>query len=177
MRSRGYFAIGAERISKPMNLGAVLRTAHAFGASFAFTIDAHHDVLDVENSDTSRSSDHLPLYHFKDADDVRLPDNCTLVGVELTERSHDLPSFRHPRNAAYVLGPEEGSLSRAMQARCAHLVRIPTKFCINISLAAALVMYDRTMNLGGWPVRPMMPGGPDLDPLENWISVASRHGE
>ena len=35
---RGYFAIGAERISKPMNLGNLLRSAHAFGASFFFTI-------------------------------------------------------------------------------------------------------------------------------------------
>ena len=33
---RGYFAIGAERISKPMNLGALMRTGHAFGASFVF---------------------------------------------------------------------------------------------------------------------------------------------
>ena len=31
---RGYFGIGAEGISKPMNLGALMRTAHAFGASF-----------------------------------------------------------------------------------------------------------------------------------------------
>ena len=37
---RGYFAIGAERISKPMNLGNLLRSAHAFGAKFFFTIGA-----------------------------------------------------------------------------------------------------------------------------------------
>ena len=37
---RGYFGIGAEGISKPMNLGALMRTAHAFGASFFFTIAA-----------------------------------------------------------------------------------------------------------------------------------------
>ena len=35
---RGYFGIGVEGISKPMNLGAILRTAHAFRASFAFAI-------------------------------------------------------------------------------------------------------------------------------------------
>lgn len=44
---RGYFAVGAEGISKPMNMGAILRTAHAFGASFAFTVGAHHRVRDV----------------------------------------------------------------------------------------------------------------------------------
>jgi tRNA G18 (ribose-2'-O)-methylase SpoU len=37
---RGYFAIGVEGISKPVNLGNLLRSAHAFGASFVFTIGA-----------------------------------------------------------------------------------------------------------------------------------------
>ena len=56
---RGYFAIGAEQISKPMNLGNLLRSAHAFGASFAFTIGAHHNAFDA-GSDTSRAVEHLP---------------------------------------------------------------------------------------------------------------------
>ena len=38
---RGYFGIGAEGISKPMNLGNLIRSAHAFGASFVFLVDAH----------------------------------------------------------------------------------------------------------------------------------------
>ena len=37
---RGYFGIGVEGISKTMNVGNLFRTAHAFGASFVFTIDA-----------------------------------------------------------------------------------------------------------------------------------------
>ena len=37
---RGYFGIGIEGVSKPMNLGSLLRTAHAFNASFVFTIGA-----------------------------------------------------------------------------------------------------------------------------------------
>ena len=31
-RPRGYFGIGAEGVSKSANVGALLRTAHAFGA-------------------------------------------------------------------------------------------------------------------------------------------------
>lgn len=37
---RGYFAIGAEGLSKRMNLGTLMRSAHAFGANFFFTVDA-----------------------------------------------------------------------------------------------------------------------------------------
>ena len=36
---RGYFGIGVEGISKPMNMGSLIRSGHAFGASFAFTVD------------------------------------------------------------------------------------------------------------------------------------------
>ena len=42
---RGYFAIGAQGISKPMNLGSLLRSAHAFGASFFFAIEPASFIL------------------------------------------------------------------------------------------------------------------------------------
>ena len=157
---RGYFGVGAEAISKPMNLGALMRTAHAFGASFFFTIDAAPKVRDAYRADTSRTFDALPYYPFDRVEDVRLPKGCALVGVELLDEAVDLPAFRHPPAAAYVLGRERGSLSPALVARCAHTVKIPTRFCLNVGLAGALVLYDRTIAMGGYPARPIMPGGP-----------------
>ncbi len=173
---RGYFGIGVERISKAMNLGAVLRTGHAFGASFAFTVRAHHRSKMVDRADTSKSDQHLPLYEWDSLDDMRLPKGCVLVGVELDERAVNLPSFRHPLNAAYILGPEKGSLSPEASALCTHIVKIPTKFCINVSLAAALVMYDRTLTLGQHPPRSISsnPGqqadnnNPPLPTVDQW---------
>lgn len=160
---RGYFGVGAEGISKPMNLGAILRTAHAFGASFAFTVDAHHRVRDVYQADTAKSVEHVPYYPWDGLDDMHLPDKCQLVGIELTEEAIDLPTFRHPLCAAYVFGRERGSLTEAMQARCSHIVKIPTKFCVNVSVACAITLYDRTLSLGGFAERPLMPGGPKPD--------------
>lgn len=160
---RGYFGIGVERISKAMNLGALLRSAHAFGASFAFTIDADPRVRQVRYSDTSKSGSHLPYYPWPSLNAMVLPRGCQLVGIELTEDAVDLPSFRHPLGAAYILGPERGSLSPEAVARCEHVVRIPTRFCINVSLAGALVMYDRMIARGGFADRPALPGGPPPD--------------
>jgi len=166
---RGYFGIGAERISKAMNLGAVLRTGHAFGASFAFTINAHHRAREVDLSDTAKSASHLPLYVWDGLDDLRLPKGCVLVGVELDPRAVDLPSFRHPENAAYLLGPEKGDLSEDAKALCSHIVKIPTKFCVNLSVAAALVMYDRTLSMGGYGERPVGSARPHLlTPADEW---------
>lgn len=160
---RGYFGIGAEEISKPMNLGALMRTAHAFGASFFFTVNAHPKVREAYRSDTSRSFEHMPYYAWDSMEDLRLPRGCMLVGVEFTEDAVEMPRFQHPSAAAYVLGRERGSLSPALLSRCAHVVKIPTKFCINVGLAGALVMYDRLLAHGGYPARPIMPGGPKLE--------------
>jgi len=159
-KMRGYYGVGVEGISKPMNVGAIMRTAHAFGASFVFTIGAVYAKREGGRADTSDAPEHLPLHEYDALEDFRLPRGCELVGIELIEESADLPSFRHPRQAAYVLGPERGSLSPALVERCDHVVKIPTRFCVNVGVAAAIVMYDRTLTLGRFPPRPMTPGGP-----------------
>jgi tRNA G18 (ribose-2'-O)-methylase SpoU len=149
---RGFYGIGVEGISKAGNLGNLFRSAHAFGASFVFTVAP--DLRGGFHSDTSASHKNLPFYNFAGVDDMRLPRACQLVGVELTDDAVDLPSFHHPHSAAYVLGPERGSLSPAMLARCDHVVRIPTAFCINVAVAGAVVMYDRLRTKGRFARRP-----------------------
>ena len=104
---RGYFAIGAERMSKSLNLGNLMRSAHGFGASFTFTVGATYRALEAY-ADTSKSQLHLPHYNWASVSDMALPQGCKLVGVELIDDAIDLPSFRHPLRAAYVLGPGAG---------------------------------------------------------------------
>jgi tRNA G18 (ribose-2'-O)-methylase SpoU len=162
---RGYFGIGVEGISKPMNLGGLLRTAHAFGASFAFTVGAAYGRRQGGRADTSDTPGEVPFYDFPDVRSVLLPKGCELVGIELLDEATDLPSFRHPRQAAYVLGPERGSLSPAMIERCAVTVSIPTSFCVNLGIAGAITMYDRLISLTRFAARPVSPlAGPE--PLE-----------
>ena len=156
---RGYFGIGAEGISKPMNLGNLIRSAHAFGTSFVFLVDAHY-TIGTARSDTSAAERQLPLYRFDAVEQMVLPNRCVIVGVELLDSAIDLPSFRHPLNAAYVFGPERSSLSPAMVARCDHVVKIPTRFCVNLAAAGAIVMYDRLLSLGRFAPRPVRSGGP-----------------
>jgi tRNA G18 (ribose-2'-O)-methylase SpoU len=156
---RGYFAIGVEGISKPVNLGNLLRSAHAFGASFVFTIGADPRALQVQ-SDTSKASTHLPLYHWRSQAELKLPKGCSLVGVEILDAAQELPSFPHPVRAAYVLGPERGTLSPELAARCQHLVRIPAAFSLNLATAGAIVMYDRLRSLGRFGTRPVAEHAP-----------------
>lgn len=160
---RGYYGIGAEKISKPMNMGALIRTAHAFGASFVFTVDERYSSR-AGYSDTSHAPDHLPLYQYPDAARLALPEGCELIGIELTEDAVALPTFRHPLRAAYVLGSERGALSPELVRRCAAVVRIPTSFCVNLAVAGAIVLYDRLISMGKFGERPLAFGGAPLPP-------------
>ncbi len=151
---RGYFGIGVEGLSKAMNAGNLFRTAHAFGASFVFTVNARYSVTSGK-SDTSRTPLHVPWHAYDSPEALALPEGCELVGIEFLEEAAELPTFHHPQQAAYVLGPERGSLSPALLARCRHVVRIPTRFCVNLGTAGAIVMYDRMLTHGRFAERPI----------------------
>lgn len=162
---RGYFGMGVEGISKGANLGNLVRSTHAFGGSFFFTVAPQVDHQDIKVSDTAASSLHMPFYVYDDIKKMLLPKGCQLVGVEFLPDAVDLPSFRHPAQAAYVLGPEMGNLSPQMLALCDHVIKIPMKFCVNVGVAGALVMYDRLICMGRHAPRAVTPGGP-VEPLE-----------
>jgi tRNA G18 (ribose-2'-O)-methylase SpoU len=155
---RGYFGVGVDGISKPMNLGNLVRIAHAFDASFFFSVAPRLKLSDAQ-SDTSRAQGALPFYSYGGFADVRLPMDCRLVGVEITDEAVELPRFRHPLRAAYVFGAERFSLSPQMLAACAFVVKIPTRFSINVGMAGAIVLYDRMLSLGGYGQRPVKAGG------------------
>ncbi len=175
---RGYFGIGVEQVSKPFNMGNLFRSAHAFGASFVFTVDAAYQRAS-RFADTADTPSHLPFYSFPDAAHLLLPHGCRLVGVELLDEAVAMPTFRHPPRAAYILGRERGALSDAVLARCDHVIRIPVKFSINVAVTGALVMYDRMLSRGGFQARPMRPGGPAEAPPEHHHGdpVRRTHGE
>jgi tRNA G18 (ribose-2'-O)-methylase SpoU len=154
-RTRGYFGIGVEGVSKSANVGALLRTAHAFGAAFCFIVGPGFDARAGRLADTANTPEHVPLWRFADIAGLALPQGCVLVGVELLDDATELPAFRHPLNAAYVLGPERSGLSPAMLQCCRHVVRIPTRFALNLAVVGALVLYDRLLQHGRFAERPV----------------------
>jgi len=178
---RGYFAIGIDNASKHGNMGNLIRTAHAFGAAFAFAVNpkvyAHNgEAVTKDFTDTSKSHQAIPFFNYASAADVEVPQGCKIIGIEITEDSIDLPSFKHPLQAVYVLGGERSSLSPEMLARCDQTIKIPTKFCLNVATAGAIVMYDRHRVLGGYPDRPIVAGGTPV-PKEPHVhgGVRNRH--
>ena len=60
-----------------------------------------------------------------------------------------------------MFGAERLSLSPGLIARASHVVKIPTRFSINVGMAGAIVLYDRMLCEGRFAERPLRPGGPD----------------
>ncbi len=160
---RGYFAIGIERASKPGNVGNLIRTAHAFGAAFVFVLrsglrgDAVREIARAR-ADTAKTAAAIPFYEYDRLADLVLPRGCRLVAVEITEEATELPVFHHPLNAAYILGGERLSLSPETLERADHVIKIPTRFSLNVATAGAIVMYDRLLSYGRFARRPVASG-------------------
>lgn len=164
---RGYFGIGIEGVSKAINVGNLIRSAHAFGASFVFTVAAKCDVTN-SHADTANTPAQVPFYPFDSIESMRLPEGCALVGIEIDDDAVDLPSFRHPRRAAYILGMERTGLTAGMIACCDHLVQIPTRFSLNLATTGGVVMYDRLLSMRNFANRPLVPGG-EPEPLPEHV--------
>lgn len=65
------------------------------------------------------------------------------VAVELTPSSENLMHFEHPDKAVYVFGPEDGSLPKVAKMHCHRVIQIPTRHCLNLSMAVGTILYDR----------------------------------
>lgn len=160
---RGYFGIGIDGVSKAGNIGNLLRTAHGFGAGFAFALapamTKARDARAFEDyADTANAPQNMPFYVCDTVADIPRPEGCRFVGIEITDDAVELPSFRHPTKAVYFLGGERLGLSDAVKETCDDFITIPTKFSLNVATAGAIVMYDRLRLLGGFADRPLMPG-------------------
>jgi tRNA(Leu) C34 or U34 (ribose-2'-O)-methylase TrmL len=143
---RGFFGIAIWKPKTTDNVGTLWRTAHALGAAYLAVIAGRYR---RQPSDVWASTRHVPMFTYDtfDAFYANLPDACRLVAVEKCDGARDLVGYGHPDQAVYLLGPEDGSLSPTILARCHSRVIIPGDGCYNLAVAGALVMYDRTTKM------------------------------
>lgn len=140
--NRGYFGIGIEHAKTEYNIGTLWRSAQIMGAAFIFTINNRYK---KQSSDTMKTFRHIPLIHYSNFSDFycHLPYDCMLIGIELDERAIEINRFEHPERCVYLLGAEDHGLTKEALNSCHSIVQLPGDFCMNVSVAGALAMYDR----------------------------------
>lgn len=143
-QSRGWFAIGQERPKTEANLGTLWRSAYCLGANYIFTIGGRYR---HQCSDTVKSWKNIPYFTYPDLDAFleSRPQSARLIGVECDDNARPIETYCHPEQALYLLGPEDGGLSKRATAACSDLIRIDTLQCLNVASAGTVVLYDRQM--------------------------------
>lgn len=139
-----YFGIAMYQPKTEANVGTLWRSAHTYGAAMIATVGHRYR---RQASDTCKTPQSVPLFHYPDIDALidGLPHGCPLVGVELDPRAVSLTAFAHPRQALYLMGAEDNGLPVAVLDRCHYVIQIPTPahWSLNVAVAGSLVMHDR----------------------------------
>lgn len=144
MGKRGYFGIGIYHGKDEKNIGTLWRSANILGADFIFTVGKRYS---KQCSDTMKTPRHIPLFHFTDWDDMfrHVPYDCPVVAVELAENSIPLESYHHRERCIYLLVAEDHGIPHEILARCKETVQLLGDYCMNVSTAGSIVMYDRAV--------------------------------
>jgi tRNA(Leu) C34 or U34 (ribose-2'-O)-methylase TrmL len=77
--------------------------------------------------------------------------HLTKVAIELVEGATPLPLFKHPEEALYIFGPEDGSIEQEVVDLCDHVVYIPTIGCMNLAATVNVLLYDRLAKMAVMP--------------------------
>lgn len=138
--TKGYFGVGIYNPKKYENIGTLWRTAHIFGAKFLFTVGARYK---RQASDTTNATKHIPIFEYLTWEDFVKETTEQIICIEIDEKAQDLRSFQHPEQAVYVLGAEDYGIPQEYLRQYPSVKITGGKFCLNVSVAGSLVIYDR----------------------------------
>ena len=133
--------IGLINPKTPANVGAVMRAAGCYGVDAVLYTGQRYPRAARFHTDTKGSSQSIPLRGVECL--LQSAGEASIVCVELVEGATPLPAFRHPDNALYIFGPEDGTISQAIIDRADAVVYIPTRGCMNLAATVNVVLYDR----------------------------------
>ena len=113
--TRGYVGIGVYGSKDETNIGTLVRTVHAMGGTFVFTVGRRY-----ESQPSAVGQDrHIPILNFESVEALvdAMPSEARLICVELDASSRALHTFTHPEQAVYLLGAEDRGLPDSILER------------------------------------------------------------
>jgi tRNA G18 (ribose-2'-O)-methylase SpoU len=88
---------------------------------------------------------HIPFFEYDTFEEFNCnrPNGWQLIAVELDDNSQPIKNFKHPLNAVYLLGAEDGGLPKDILNECQSIIQLPGSFCMNVAVAGSIVLFDR----------------------------------
>ncbi|RYG11000.1 MAG: TrmH family RNA methyltransferase [Chitinophagaceae bacterium] len=140
--NKSFAYIGLINPKSPENVGMVLRAAGCYAADRVFYTGERYNRARKFFTDTKNAHVKIPAEGTSDLL-ITVPQGAKIVAIELIEGATPLMDFKHPEQAYYVFGPEDGSVPQEILDRCDHVVYIPTIGCMNLAATVNVVLYDR----------------------------------
>lgn len=133
------YAILMENILGDFNIGTVIRSANAFGASKVYYTGRRK----WDRRGAVGTHNYTMVEYVEDIS--LLSNDYEFVGLENCEGSEDLIKFNWPRNSLMIVGEEGRGLSDGILELCDRIVSIPqygSVRSLNAASAAGIAMYD-----------------------------------
>jgi tRNA G18 (ribose-2'-O)-methylase SpoU len=145
-----FLAVALDGITDAENMGAIIRTAAAFGAQ-AIIVD------DQSCNPYLRRSVRVSMGKIVDIEIARVPDlagalsqvrserPCRIIGAALTNESLSLDEVERQGSVILVFGSEGWGLRREVMDACDQLVRIPMNAnvdSLNVAIASGIFLHE-----------------------------------
>jgi tRNA(Leu) C34 or U34 (ribose-2'-O)-methylase TrmL len=145
--------IGLTNPKSPTNVGAVMRAAGCYKVDQVFYTGRRYAIAAKHSKDTLRTDTKnihhtIPLKPIDNFIEIKeLVDNVSsqtkIICVDLVEGATPLPFFKHPDEAIYIFGPEDGTIKQEVINIADEVVYVPTIGCMNLAATVNVLLYDR----------------------------------
>jgi len=142
VKTKPSVSLGITNPKSPTNMGIVMRAAGCFQVDAIYYTGERYAKAARFHTDTHNTSRKIPLTGVDSLLDC-VDEDVKVICVELVEGAISLPEFKHPENALYIFGPEDGTIKQEVLDEAHAVVYIPTVGCLNLAATVNVLLYDR----------------------------------